>query len=50
MNLVAGVQSLLSHIHHEPGLAYTLPPLVEIGATDKERLSAAYDQLASTPA
>lgn len=50
MNLVAGVKSLLSHIHHDPQLAHTLPPLVELGAADKERLFAAYDGLSSTPA
>lgn len=47
MTLVAGVKALLSHIHREPRLATTLPPLVEIGAADRERLSAAYDRLAS---
>lgn len=48
MNLPAGIKSLLSHIHHDPRLAHTLPPLVEIGAADKERLVAAYDQLTSS--
>jgi 4-hydroxy-tetrahydrodipicolinate synthase len=43
--LVAGVKTLLAHIHGDPALAEVLPPLVRFPAAQGETVVAKYDRL-----
>jgi 4-hydroxy-tetrahydrodipicolinate synthase len=43
--LVAGVKSLLAHIHGDPSLARVMPPLQAFSAADRAHVTAGYDQI-----
>jgi len=43
--LVAGVKTLLGHIHSDPAWARTMPPLSALSAADRASILAGYDQV-----
>jgi 4-hydroxy-tetrahydrodipicolinate synthase len=43
--LVAGVKSLLGHIHSDPSWARVMPPLQAFSAADRAHVTAGYDQI-----
>ena len=43
--LVAGIKTLLAHVHKDPALARPMPPLTAYGASDAAALSQRYDAL-----
>jgi 4-hydroxy-tetrahydrodipicolinate synthase len=43
--LVAGVKSLLAHIHQDPAWARVMPPLAPFAAADRAVVASGYDQI-----